>query len=74
MTTSQHPTLRFWSLCTSCLSRQCLPWGKHCLAAARVVSIHRFPTRDLQIKEEKEGISFLNPKQMLLFKPQGSSA
>lgn len=36
------------------------------MAAARVVSIHRFPTRDLQIKEEKEGISFLNPKQMLL--------
>lgn len=74
VTTSQHPTLRFWSLCPSCLTRQCLPRGKHCLAAARTLSIHRFPTRDVQIKHEKEGISSLNPEQMLLFKPQGSSA
>lgn len=50
---SQHHTLRFWSLCPSCLTRQHFPWGKRCSAAARALSIHCFPTKDVQIKQEK---------------------
>lgn len=66
---SQHHTPWFQSLCPSCLTTQHFPRGKCCSAAARASSIHHFPTKDVRIKQEKGGISFLISRQMLLFKP-----
>ena len=71
---SQHHTLRFRSLCPSCFTRQHFSRGKCCLAAARASATRRFPTKVVQIKQKKGGISFFNSRQMLLFKPQACFA
>lgn len=56
--TSQHHIRRLRSLCPSCPTTQRFPRGKCRSATARALSIHRFPTKDVQIKQEKRAIFF----------------